>query len=78
MNTSTITITVDMELSPEETRLLLDYANSNRQSIPDAVRDLLLDALTTMPTPFDGANGRLTIDPPPAMPDVLPDSHDPT
>lgn len=71
MSDSRIELTTCLSLEEGEAKLLFDHANSTRQSIPDAIRDLMLAALTT---PVD-AGGHIDISEkfsPPAAGFVIP------
>lgn len=53
MGSSRIDLTLCLILGEAEAALLFDYANSNRQSIPDAVRSLVLESLTLPGVPVN-------------------------
>lgn len=46
MGSSRIDLTICLQLQEAEAKLLFDYANSSRQSIPEAVIDMMLVGLT--------------------------------
>jgi hypothetical protein len=78
MNEATVTITVSLDLPEGEARLLLDHANATNQSIPDTIRSLLAEALTSPLPPPDIAFSPLDLDPSHGMPEALSDANHPS